>query len=102
MHIFQFALFVLSSHMERLHCSSRPKEFVPFIPNMYHKKPGLVWNRLNCLMPSAVCVAKRPIVDEELFLNYRYNPSNKYPDWYHQPDEEEAKRRWGKMSAFQL
>lgn len=75
---------------------------MPYIPNVYFKKPGLVWSRLNCLMPAAVCVAKRTIIDEELFLNYRYNPSNAYPDWYAQPSEEEAVRRWGKMSPFQL
>ncbi|EFA86563.1 hypothetical protein PPL_00364 [Heterostelium album PN500] len=47
-------------------------------------------------------VAYQPIKDEELFLNYRFNPANPYPAWYHQPDIEEAKRRWGKLEGFSL
>ena len=46
------------------------------------------------VIPSTLLVACRNILDEELFLNYRFNPSLPYPDWFKQPDEEEAKRRW--------
>jgi hypothetical protein len=39
-------------------------------------------------------IAARPLKDEELFLNYRLNPRNKYPDWYTPYDLEEDTRRW--------
>jgi hypothetical protein len=66
-------------------------------------------------MKSVVIVAKKQIQDEELFLNYRcvlsiitfspvlnvrFNPKNPYPDWYHQPNEEEARRRWSRRSLL--
>lgn len=67
----------------------------------------------ECFMKSVVIVAKKHIQDEELFLNYRYssnsgyfnltfrfNPKNPYPDWFHQPNEEEAKRRWSRRSLL--
>jgi hypothetical protein len=68
----------------------------------------------ECFMKSVVIVAKKHIQDEELFLNYRYvskfyfdsvltfrfNPNNPYPDWYHQPNEEEARRRWSRRSLL--
>lgn len=39
-------------------------------------------------------IALRDIVDGELFLNYRLNPAHAYPEWFWQPDEESATRRW--------
>ena len=39
-------------------------------------------------------VTTRPVEDEELFLNYRFNPSNGYPDWYTPVDADEDARRW--------
>ena len=50
--------------------------------------------------PSIVLIATRNLRDEELFLNYRFNPALPYPDWYSQPDLEEATRRWAKHSFF--
>jgi hypothetical protein len=75
-------------------------EILPYIPNDYFKEPNFVWGKPDCIRHSVVCVAKRLIKDEELFLNYRYNPAHPYPDWYAQPDEMEAKRRWSKMTVF--
>ena len=37
---------------------------------------------------------RRAICDEELYLNYRLNPRNGYPDWYTPVDREEDMRRW--------
>jgi hypothetical protein len=34
------------------------------------------------------------------FARHRYNPINPYPDWYVQPDVEEAERRWKKPKAL--
>jgi hypothetical protein len=52
----------------------------------------------NTLMRSVVLIATRRLQDEEIFLNYRYNPANPVPDWYSPVDIEEAKRRWGRRS----
>ena len=41
-------------------------------------------------------VASREVRDEELFLNYRLNPGNKYPEWYVPVDAEEDSRRWSR------
>ena len=81
----------------------------------------------DCYIRSIMCIATRHITDEELFLNYRYdthtahdthdtthqrtplnshftrhryNPINPYPNWYVQPDVEEAERRWKKPKAL--
>lgn len=35
-----------------------------------------------------------------LVLTCRFNPKNPYPDWYHQPNEEEARRRWSRRSLL--
>ncbi|BAM81877.1 hypothetical protein, conserved [Cyanidioschyzon merolae strain 10D] len=49
-------------------------------------------------IPGVVLIALRDLQDEELFLNYRYNPAAlerlQAPSWYWQPDQEAAKRRW--------
>lgn len=71
-----------------------------YIPNYYAHQPGLLDIPSECYMKSVVIVAKRQIHDEELFLNYRFNPKNPYPDWYHQPNEEEARRRWSRRSLL--
>ena len=39
-------------------------------------------------------VTTRAVEDEELFLNYRLNPRNRYPAWYTPYDKEEDARRW--------
>jgi hypothetical protein len=52
------------------------------------------------LAKSVVLVATRFIDNEELLLNYRLNPANPYPTWYHQPDLLEAQRRWGKLKVL--
>lgn len=48
-------------------------------------------------VPSIVLMAARNLANEELFLNYRFNPANPMPDWYWQPDEEAAERRWARQ-----
>jgi hypothetical protein len=53
-------------------------------------------------VPGLALIAARNVEDEELFLNYRLNPALPVPDWYHQPDPEEAARRWAKHSFFSL
>lgn len=75
-------------------------EMASYIPHIQLQKSWTDF-QWNCLMPSVVILTTGHIKDnEELFLNYRFNPKNPYPDWYVQPDEEEAKRRWLKPSFF--
>lgn len=74
-------------------------ELSSYIPNIQGPK-SFAYLDYNCLMPSLLIVATEHIKDEELFLNYRFNPNNPYPDWFEQPDDEAAKRRWGKPKLF--
>jgi len=73
-----------------------PQNLRPLIPNTYFKPPTLFGlPDYNILMQSVVFLATRRIHDEELWLNYRFNPKKKLPIWYHQCDEDQAERRWG-------
>lgn len=79
-----------------------PEEVDPelsgFIPNRYrHETPQSWLPQLTSLIgvPGIAMVAARQIDDgEELLMNYRLNPHNALPGWYHQVDKEEDARRW--------
>lgn len=78
-----------------------PLNLRPFIPNDYFQPPRGLSKRPGTIMHCVILVATRKIEEkEELLLNYRFNPSNPYPDWYSQPDLEEAKRRWGHVKVL--
>jgi hypothetical protein len=62
------------------------------------KRPIYMLDSFLETTPSLLLIASRNLRDEELFLNYRFNPALPYPDWYVQPDLEEATRRWAKHS----
>jgi len=70
-----------------------------YIPNFYAEKPSM-FNRSFAYMQGMAIIARTEIVDEELYLNYRFNPANPNPSWYVQPDEEEAKRVWSRWSLL--
>ena len=72
------------------------EEVKHFIPNQYVGDTSLVWSMLNVYMRCVVLISTEEISDCELYLNYRFNPDNPYPDWYAQPNFLEAKRRWSK------
>jgi hypothetical protein len=78
----------------------RPEQYKQYVPNQYCKSPNALWARDDVHMFGMVCVARRRIQDEELFLNYRLNPAHPYPDWYAQPDPREAERRWAKLRKW--
>ncbi len=80
-----------------------PTHLQDYIPNELFAK-SMLYQRLkhNVLIPSVVLMATRHIKDEELLLNYRFNPKLPYPSWYHQPDEEEARRRWTRPNVWQF
>jgi len=43
---------------------------------------------------SVIVIATRDLEDEEVTMDYRYNPRNPYPPWYFPVDELAARRRW--------
>jgi hypothetical protein len=72
-----------------------PKHLQHYIPNEYQRQPTWIDNFENdLLMPSMLCITLRQIKDEELFVNYRYNPRHPFPGWYTDPNPEESRRRW--------
>eukprot|EP01133_Synstelium_polycarpum_P005716 gene5716-6609_t len=79
-----------------------PDPLKPYIPNQEQTRNKLLSDQ-NVYLRSFLVMAYEPLKDCELLLNYRFNPDNApYPSWYHQPDEEEAKRRWGETERFSL
>uniref|UniRef100_A0A7S4N698 Uncharacterized protein n=1 Tax=Paramoeba aestuarina TaxID=180227 RepID=A0A7S4N698_9EUKA len=82
--------------------TNTPKEARPFIPNIEDKDMNLLFKNFtsDILSRAIICVTTTTIENEELYLNYRYNPRNKYPDWYVEPNPDEAKRRWGPIRMF--
>lgn len=46
-------------------------------------------------------IATRDIEDEEVYMNYRFNPHlENLPDWYHDCDPEASERRWKPKGVF--
>ena len=71
-----------------------PEHLKHYIPHT-HKNPPKWYLGFSSEFRTSIIVATSKIVPgDELFLNYRYNPKFAYPPWYHQPDIEEATRRW--------
>jgi len=78
-----------------------PEHLQSYIPNEYFKPPTGINKRSGTIMHSMLLIASKRIQEqEEVLLNYRYNPANPYPDWYVQPDPEEAQRRWGQIKLL--
>ena len=73
-----------------------------FVPHRYARtsRPLYMFDYLANSSPSVVLIATRNLCDEELLLNYRLNPALEYPEWYVQPDPEEAARRWAPHSFW--
>lgn len=70
-----------------------PSDLMYLLPNRYFKEPGILF-KTAAVMRTIAFVATEDIHDEELFVNYRMNPSNDLPDWYSPVDLEQDKRRW--------
>ena len=72
------------------------KDVVPHVPNAYDRPPTLMSSETarNAFALGTVLVAVRDIEDEELYLNYRYNPKIAAPPWYVEVSSEESSRRW--------
>jgi hypothetical protein len=71
-----------------------------YIPNTYAKKPQLLGSRvmnMDIIMHSNVLLATKDLSNEEVFINYRLNPSHKHPSWYTPCAPDEANRTWSKQ-----
>lgn len=78
-----------------------PDDLAAYIPNEYFEQPKGIARRPGIIMHAVILVAIRKIeAGEELLLNYRFNPANPYPDWYTQPNLEDAERRWGTIKVL--
>ncbi len=73
-----------------------PKEFQAYIPNTYYKPPVLLSTQeaKESYTFGIALIATENIKDEEIYLDYRYNPHLETPSWYKTIDEETAQRRW--------
>eukprot|EP00123_Amoebidium_parasiticum_P021488 comp6827_c1_seq1/m.2573 comp6827_c1_seq1/g.2573 ORF comp6827_c1_seq1/g.2573 comp6827_c1_seq1/m.2573 type:complete len:310 (-) comp6827_c1_seq1:237-1166(-) len=71
-----------------------PEALRPYIPNRYFKKPNILYDNKS-VVRGLVLVASTHIENEELFLNYRFNPARPLPKWYVPLDQEADARRWG-------
>ncbi|KAJ7373421.1 hypothetical protein OS493_013014 [Desmophyllum pertusum] len=68
-------------------------DLVYLVPNRYFRLPGILY-KTAAVMRTILFVATEHINNEELFVNYRMNPSAELPDWYTPVDLEQDKRRW--------
>ncbi|OQR92475.1 hypothetical protein ACHHYP_03675 [Achlya hypogyna] len=70
-------------------------DFAKYIPNRYVEEPSrfALFGRRG-LVPGLALVALHDISDEELLLNYRYNPALPYPEWYSPVDREADEKMW--------
>ncbi|CAM9450292.1 unnamed protein product [Choristocarpus tenellus] len=76
---------------------SFPEHLRPLIPNrLYNVAPRLFGGKIDrwALVETVVLLAARDIQDEEVFMNYRFNPAMPAPAWYIPVDGDEARRRW--------
>ncbi|KAL4152171.1 hypothetical protein PRNP1_009106 [Phytophthora ramorum] len=72
------------------------KEFDELIPNSFVKEPSrLSMFGKRAIVHGLAFVATADIVDEEeLFLNYRYNPDRSLPKWYAPVDVDSDRAMW--------
>ncbi|KAF1335502.1 hypothetical protein FI667_g1153, partial [Globisporangium splendens] len=70
-------------------------EYQQLIPNSFVEMPSR-WSMFGkrALVHGLAFIATADIEDEELFLNYRYNPHNPLPEWYTPVDLESDQEMW--------
>lgn len=70
------------------------------VQGVEHFVSSATWDRT---LRTVALVALRPLRDEEIFMNYRFNPKIEPPKWYATcGDGSEASRRWFPRRAFSL
>ena len=88
----------LSSLAEASPSNFFPFELRPYIPNAYNTPPGMLSpdSSKQSFAQGAVIIALNDLQDgDELFCDYRLNPSVPLPKWYCPVDEERSQRYWG-------
>jgi hypothetical protein len=70
-------------------------ELLPYIPNKYYSSPT-VFNADFGYIRTVVYIATRDINNEELSIDYRWNPQMQayYQSWYRSNNEEQDERLW--------
>lgn len=101
------------------------KELRPFVPNQLFSADGKsrsLFERLQntamrqrvasasafvnnstspSIVPTIAVIATRDIENEEVLMNYRFNPNGPdVPEWYHDCDPDSSERRWTKTGIF--
>lgn len=71
-----------------------PLEVALSVPNRYLAPPHFFYRHVGCHVRTVAFVSVAHLRDEEVFLNYRYNPRLELPSWYAHADKEEAMRLW--------
>ncbi|CAN0093853.1 unnamed protein product, partial [Ectocarpus sp. 12 AP-2014] len=75
-----------------------PERLRPLVPNRYHRAPkALFGGKLDqsAMVETVVLVACRGgLHDQEVFMDYRFNPNMPHPDWYSPVDPEATAKMW--------
>jgi len=81
-------------------------KLLPYVPNQYFPHPEKVQQvqfdhkytkeDKNQLMKMQVLIATRRIENEEIFMDFRYDPDAMCPDWYHVVDAKKLRLRLNK------
>lgn len=61
---------------------------------MKHASRGNRFLIIHLAVQGLAFISTAEIENEELFLNYRYNPNNQLPDWYTPVDIESDREMW--------
>ncbi|CAM9095055.1 unnamed protein product, partial [Hapterophycus canaliculatus] len=75
-----------------------PEHLRPLVPNRYHLEPRAIFGGKldrSAMVETVVLVASRGgLHDEEVFMDYRFNPNMPHPDWYSPVDPEATAKMW--------
>jgi len=74
-------------------------QFLSLIPNSYFQENPFWFPAEIPLMKTLLLITTKYVRNEELFLNYRYNPAAHKPEWYKAVDEEDDRNLWSGKQA---
>lgn len=83
-----------------------PNHLDKFIPNCYMEVTSVDGADVHAIpgvrMPSALLIALRPLENEELYVDYRFNPIMERPAWYEPVNEMGELERWSDDMAMPI
>ncbi|CAN0300413.1 unnamed protein product [Pylaiella littoralis] len=75
-----------------------PERLRPLVPNRYHRPPKAVFGGKldqSAMVETVVLVACRGgLHNQEVFMDYRFNPNMPHPDWYSPVDPTATDKMW--------